>query len=151
MTGEQPTAAIAQYPETLAMVRLGAGSEIPDWAEASSILAVCATATETTLVCATRSVPRKVPAHRPLTAFAVPGEVTGAGAMRLPDLLAAATEVDVPVLVVTTFEAHWLLVPRDDADRAADQWRRRGHEVAPAVPVDPRDREPTHQDRKKKR
>ncbi|MGN6160484.1 MAG: hypothetical protein ACTHOG_02160, partial [Marmoricola sp.] len=62
---------IERYPETLAMVGLGAGADIPAWAESASIFSITATATETSLVCARRSVPRKAPQHGPLSAFLV--------------------------------------------------------------------------------
>ena len=48
---------LQQFPEKLAVVRLAPGAEIPQWAESSSLFSITATATETSLVCATRSVP----------------------------------------------------------------------------------------------
>ena len=43
-------------------MRLGPGAEIPQWAESATLFSITATATETSLVCATRSVPTKTPA-----------------------------------------------------------------------------------------
>ena len=51
---------LSRYPETLAVVRLGPGTEVPKWAESSSLFSVTATATETSIVCAARSVPDEV-------------------------------------------------------------------------------------------
>src|SRR5690606_32555116 len=64
---------LAVYPETLAVVRLGPGAEVPSWAESSSIFSITATASETSIVCAARSVPGKAVAQKPFTAFAVEG------------------------------------------------------------------------------
>jgi hypothetical protein len=41
----------------------------------------------------------------------------------------------VPVFCVSTYDTDWVLVPAAKAGAAADAWRRRGHTVAPAVPV----------------
>ena len=64
---------LKQFPETLAVVRLPAGAEIPEWAEASSVFSITATATETSLVCAGRSVPTKVRHQKPFIVFEVEG------------------------------------------------------------------------------
>lgn len=138
------TYTLARYPETLAVVRLGPGTEIPPWAESSSIFSITATATETSLVCAARSVPAKARHQKPFTAFAVqPDEgsadfdlsagVTGV----LVALLSPLAEAGVSVFALSTFDTDWILVPAAHADRAEEAWRRSGHTVAPAVPVSP--------------
>ncbi len=132
---------LARFPETLAIVQLGPGAEIPTWAESSSIFSVTATATETSIVCAARNVPAKARHHRPYTAFAVVPEdgsadfdlssgVTGV----LVALVAPLAEAGVTVFVLSTFGTDWILVPKNDAERAEEAWRRAGHSVAPAVP-----------------
>lgn len=125
------------YPETLAVVRLGPGAEVPRWAESSSIFSVTATARETSVVCAARNVPTKSVAHKPCTAFAVEGprDLTQTGA--LLELLTPLAADDISVLGIATHDTDWLLVPTGDAERAVEAWRRAGHEVAPAVPVTP--------------
>ncbi|MDP9822894.1 hypothetical protein J2S59_002703 [Nocardioides massiliensis] len=128
---------LAVYPETLAVVRLGPGAEVPSWAESSSVFSVTATATETSVVCAARSVPGKARALKPLTAFAVEGapEVTTSGV--LVELLTPLAEEGISAFPVPTHDTLWILVAVDDAERAGEAWRRSGHEVAPAVPVTP--------------
>ena len=66
---------LARYPETLAVVRLAPGAEIPEWAESSSVFSITATAAETSLICAGRSVPKKAPHKKPFTAFCVTDEL----------------------------------------------------------------------------
>lgn len=128
---------LQQFPETLAVVRLGPGAEVPAWAESSSLFSVTATATETSLVCAARSVPTKSVHQRPFTAFAVVGPLDFALTGVLSTLLAPLAEAGISVFTLSTYDTDWILVPGGDADRAADEWRRRGHSVAPAVPVTP--------------
>lgn len=131
------TLKLNRYPETIAVVRLGPGAEIPAWAESSSIFSVTATATETSVVCAARSVPTKSQHQRPFTAFEVQGPLDFALTGVLAQLLQPLAEAEISVFTLSTFDTDWILVPGDDADRAEEEWRRSGHEVQRAVPVDP--------------
>jgi hypothetical protein len=126
---------IEQFPETLAVVRLPAGAEIPVWAESSSIFSITATGTETSLVCAARGVPKKTVHHGPLTGFAVKGPLDLALVGVLHDLLGPLAEEQISVFTLSTYDTDWILVKKDDAQRAAEAWRKHGHEVAPAVRV----------------
>ena len=129
---------LLQYPEKLVVASLAAGADVPDWAESASLFAIVATATETTVVCAGRSVPKKVPQHGPFTAFAVEGplafELTGV----LHGLLAPLAEAGISVFTISTYPTDWLLVPTGKAEAAAEEWRRRGHTVSLAPVADPR-------------
>ncbi|HWU31688.1 MAG TPA: hypothetical protein VN108_02375 [Marmoricola sp.] len=116
---------IERFPETLAMVGLAPGAEIPAWAESASIFSITATATETSLICARRSVPKKAPQHGPLTAFLVKD-----GDLRILTALG-----DIDVKVISTYAVLWVLVPIEHADAAEEAWRRSGQDVAPAVPA----------------
>jgi hypothetical protein len=126
-----------QFPETLAVVRLGPGSEIPEWAESSSIFSVTATATETSVVCAGRSVPTKAVHHKPFTAFAVEGPLEFGLTGVLVELLTPLAEEEISVFTLSTFDTDWILVRTSEAERAAEVWRGAGHEVSVAVPVIP--------------
>lgn len=130
-----PTYALARFPETLAVVRLAAGSEVPAWAESSSVFSVTATATETSVVCAARSVPNKTRHERPFTAFAVERPLDQPFTGVLVGLLQPLAEAGLRVVTLSTFDAEWLLVPAGDAERAEEEWRRRGHTVTAAVPA----------------
>ena len=139
------TFTLERFPEKLAVVRLGAGAEVPAWAESSSLFSVTATATETSVVCATRSVPRKARSQGPFTAFAVQGPLDFALTGVLVALLTPLAEAGISVFTVSTYDTDWVLVPKDDADRAAQEWERRGHSVVTAVPVTPSQQ---HQEKK---
>lgn len=130
------TRTLSVYPERLVVAKLGAGSEVPGWAESASVFAVIATATETTVVCAGRSVPKKVPQHGPFTAYAVEGPVDPEMSGLLHEMLAPLAEAGIGVRVVPAYATDWILVPTDQADAAAEAWRARGHTVAPAVPAE---------------
>ena len=129
------TLTLEQFPEKLAVVRLGPGADVPGWAESSSLFSITATARETSIVCATRSVPRKAQQAGPFTAFAVEGPLDFSMTGILATLLQPLADAQISVFTISTFDTDWILVPVDDAERAAEGWRRRGHEVAPAVPL----------------
>lgn len=138
----EPTYTLNRYPETLAVVRLPAGAELPAWAEASSILSITATATETSVVCAGRNVPTKTRHQKPFTAFEVQGPLDLALTGVLAALLTPLAEAGISVFTLSTFDTDWILVPTAEADRAEEEWRRRGHETAHAVPHRSRGRDP---------
>ena len=129
------TFTLEQFPEKLAVVRLGPGAEVPSWAESSSLFSITATALETSVVCAMRSVPKKAKQAGPFTAFAVKGPLDFALTGVLATLLQPLADAEISVFTISTFDTDWVLVPVGDAERAAEEWRRSGHAVAPAVPV----------------
>jgi hypothetical protein len=134
---EDATYTLLQYPEKLVVAGLPAGSEVPAWAESASLFSISATATETTVVCAGRSVPKKVKQEGPFTAFAVEGPLDFALTGVLHTLLGPLAEARISVFTISTFPTDWILVPTERADAAAEEWRRRGHTVVPAPVVTP--------------
>ena len=132
-----PTFTLLKYPEKLAIVRLGPGAELPQWAESATLFSITATATETSLVCATRSVPTKTPSIKPLTAFQVRGPLDPDAVGILAGLLTPLAEEQIPVYTLSTFDTDWVMVRLVDAARTAEAWRRRGHTVTDAVPAKP--------------
>ena len=135
LPNEPQTLTLEQFPEKLAVVRLGPGAEVPGWAESSSLFSITATALETSVVCAMRSVPKKAKQAGPFTAFAVQGQLDFALTGVLAGLLQPLAEASISVFTISTFDTDWVLVPVGDAERAAEEWRRSGHEVVVAVPV----------------
>jgi hypothetical protein len=129
------TFTLEQFQEKLAVVRLAPGAEVPDWAESSSLFSVTATAQATSVVCAMRSVPKKAKQAGPFIAFAVKGPLDFALTGVLSTLLLPLAAAEISVFTISTFDTDWVLVPINDAERAAEEWRRSGHEVVIAQPV----------------
>ncbi len=128
---------LLQFPEKLAIVRLGPGADLPQWAESASLFSVTATATETSVVCATRSVPTKTPSIKPLTAFQVRGPLDPDATGILAALLAPLAEAKIPVYTLSTFDTDWIMVRLVDGEKAREAWSAKGHTVTAAVPARP--------------
>ena len=129
---QSATYTLHQYPEKMVVAGLPAGSDVPPWAESASLFSISATAAETTIVCAGRSVPKKVPKEGPFTAFAVVGPLDFALTGVLHALLDPLARAEISVFTISTYSTDWILVPTGKADAAAEEWRRRGHTVLPA-------------------
>lgn len=126
------TFTLLQYPEKLIVASLPPGADVPEWAESASLFAIVATATETTVVCAGRSAPKKVVKEGPFTAFAVEGPLDFALTGVLHQILAPLAEAQISVFTLSTYPTDWILVPIGMAEKAAEEWRRRGHQVTVA-------------------
>jgi hypothetical protein len=123
------TLTVLRHDEPLVVVRLGPGADLPDWASSGTLFSVTATATETSLVCGARGVPRKARQQGPFTAFAVAGTLDFALTGVLSGLLSPLADAQIPVFTISTFDTDWVLVPTAQADHAAEAWRRDGHTV----------------------
>lgn len=130
---DETTYTLRRHDEHLAVVKLAVGADIPSWAGSSSLLSISATATETSLVCAAGGVPTKARPQGPFAAFEVAGRLDFALTGVLAALLTPLAEAEISVFTISTFDTDWILVPADAADRAAEEWRRRGHDVVPAT------------------
>lgn len=126
------TRTLLRYDEPLAVVRLGPGADLPDWARSGTLLSVTATASETSVVCAQATVPQRSRPAGPFTAFAVDGVLDLGLTGVLHELLGPLAEAEIPVFTVSTFDTDWVLVPADQAERATEAWRRSGQTVRPA-------------------
>ena len=134
-TGDTPggtPVTLLQHAEPLVVVRLGVGAEVPSWATSGTVYSVTATATETSLVCGARGVPRKVRHQGPFVAFSVEGTLDFSLTGVLAGLLVPLAEAEIPVFALSTFDTDWLLVPADRAPAAAEAWRRSGRAVRAA-------------------
>lgn len=120
---------LRQHAEDLAVVRLGPGADLPEWARGGTLVSVTATAAETSVVCAHAGVPRKARPQGPFRAFEVEGPLDFALTGVLAGLLEPLAQAGISVFTLSTYDTDWLLVPAERAADAAGAWRSRGHAV----------------------
>ena len=120
---------LIRHEEHLAVAQLGPGADLPSWASSGTIVSITATATETSIVCTYKGVPRKTKSEGPFTAYAVEGPLDFALTGVLSALLQPLAESEISVFTISTFDTDWILVPQPKAAAAEEAWRRSGHTV----------------------
>jgi hypothetical protein len=130
-TNEAAPRTLLQHGEPLVVVRLGPGADIPEWASSGTLFSVTATASETSLVCGARGVPRKIRQQGPFVAFSVEGTLDFSLTGVLAGLLVPLADAGISVFTLSTFDTDWVLVPAAEGTRAVDAWQRSGHAVVP--------------------
>ena len=95
MSAVASTHTLVRYDDALAVVRLGPGADVPDWATASTLFSVTATRAETSIVCHASTVPTKARREGPFVAFEVAGPLGFALTGVLSGLLAPLAEAEV--------------------------------------------------------
>ncbi|WP_298325278.1 ACT domain-containing protein [Haloactinopolyspora sp.] len=120
-----------EHPGDLAVCRLPAGAEAPDWATThpAPIVSLTYTADETSLVCAASAVPSGVPHEGPFTSFSVAGPLDFTLTGVLAGLLQPLAEAEISVFTLSTHDTDWILVPAGRSGAAKEALRRRGHVV----------------------
>ncbi len=118
----------------LAVVRLAAGAAVPDRLRpGAGMLAVTATANETSIICDPESAPAGAELSPGWRALVVDGVLdhglTGVLASIAVPLAAAA----VPIFAVSTFDTDYVLVPQSQLDDAVAALRAAGHRLGGAV------------------
>ena len=128
---------LMRHAVEVGFARLPAGEE-PGWDWRTGPLAsITYTDSETSVVCAFDSVPSGTKVQGPLVAFEIAGPLDFSTVGVLSGLLEPLAKQGISILALSTYDTDWILVPAGDADRAAEEWRRSGHEVARAVPARP--------------
>lgn len=122
---------LLEYVEPVSIVKLPAGSDLPDWADGLPLTSVTWTARETSVVCPTRCIPDSLPGRieGPFTAFEVAGHLPFNINGVLQALTTPLAEAQVAVFILSTFETEWLLVPGQHARAARASWARAGHQI----------------------
>lgn len=120
-----------EHPHQLAVCRLAAGAEAPEWASTrpAALVSLTYTAAETSLVCAADAVPDGVTFSGPFAAFSVAGPLDLSLTGVLAELLRPLADDGISVFTISTHDTDWILVPAERAGAAAEALRRRGHAV----------------------
>lgn len=121
---------LSTLDETLAVCRLDAGSEMPDWAMDADFWSVTRAADELSVVCPDRNVPYGTVCEKGWHAIRVEGPLDFTLVGVLAGILAPLAEAGVPVFVLSTNDTDYVLVRDEKLDLAVAALRERGYEVA---------------------
>ena len=128
-TPQEPTLTLTLLEERLAVCRLEAETEVPEWATAAPLFSVTRTADELSVVCSEELVPDGVRREEGWRVLKLEGpfEFTEVGI--LSAVATPLAEADVGIFAVSTFDTDYVLVKEERLDAAASALRGRGHEV----------------------
>lgn len=105
-------------PESLAVCRLPADSEFPEWASANHLMAFVRTQDELSVVCAEKLVPPEVKAERGWRAFQVQGPLDFSMIGVLASITEPLARVGVSVFALSTYDTDYILIKEDSVPRA---------------------------------
>lgn len=115
-----------------AISRLAADMPIPNWADGEGFVSISRTQDELSIVCLANRVPGDIRADGPWVCFKLQGpfpfDATGIALSVIEPL----SKDSVGIFLVSTFDTDYLLVKRDNADRARALLADAGHRILPA-------------------
>jgi len=122
--------------KALALVHLAPGTAVPDWATGEPLVSITRTATETSVICPTASLPDEIPGavEGPLVAVLVERETEPLSAGVLLTLLKPLADVGIHVITVSGCGGTWILVRAPKIAAAASVWRAAGFHVTDTAP-----------------
>jgi uncharacterized protein len=122
--------------KALAVVHLPPGAPVPDWATGEPLVSITRTATETSVICPTESLPDEIPGavEGPLVAVLVEGRNDLLPASVLLTLLKPLADLGTHVITVSGRGGTWILVCAPKIAAAASVWRAAGFHVTDRAP-----------------
>jgi hypothetical protein len=129
-TGVTPAWRLRPLDEQLCIVHLDSEDAVPSWVwDAGDFVSVTRTPDELSIICSAELSGEADDVVGPYVAYAVDQQLDFGLTGVLSALLEPITEAEISILTVSTYDTDWILVPADQADQAAQAWRRRGHTV----------------------
>ena len=118
-------------PDRLAVCRLPAGAEPPEWSRSGGLTSVTLTAEETSVVCAESVVPDGVVAERGWRALQVAGPLDFGLTGVLAAIAAPLAEAGVSIFALSTYDTDYVLVRDEALKDALGGLLAAGHRVEP--------------------
>jgi hypothetical protein len=130
---EDPQAAATCYkldvlPDTFAVCRLAADTEVPHWAT-GEVVSITRTADELSIVCSSHNAPEEVRQESGWRCLRVVGPLDLSLVGVIASLTAALAAANISVFVISTFDTDYLLVKEPDLEAAIESLRAAGHKV----------------------
>jgi len=135
-----PNFTLRLLPDTLAVCRLEAGAAMPWWATVAPFFSVTRTGDELSIICAASRVPRGVTATYDWRAMQLHGQFHHSLFGLMDAISKPLAQAGVSILVVATFDTHYVLVQEAQLGDATSALHAAGHRVLreqPGAPVGP--------------
>ncbi|MEW5872513.1 MAG: ACT domain-containing protein [Chloroflexota bacterium] len=113
-------------PERLAVCRLPADAQFPDWARDGELLALVRTSSELSVVCAERFVPPEVKAERGWRVLQVQGPLDFSQVGVLASITVPLAKAGVSLFALSTYDTDYILVKESALERAVQALNQAG-------------------------
>jgi uncharacterized protein len=114
--------------ELLAVCRLAANADIPEWVQSKSFQCVTRTTDELSIVCTENNLPEDVIAERGWMALKLEGPFPFSLTGVLASFLQPLAQARIPIFAVSTFDTDYVLIKQQDLERAIAALCAAGHE-----------------------
>jgi uncharacterized protein len=114
-------------PERLAVCRLVADSPVPPWAQAGEFFCVTRSSDELSIVCEEHRVPEGVRVERGWVALKLEGPFPFSMTGVMASFLQPLAEAKIPIFAISTFDTDYVLIKREDLERAQKALATAGH------------------------
>jgi uncharacterized protein len=114
-------------PERLAVCQLAADAPVPSWAQEGGFFCVTRSTDELSIVCEDHRVPEGVRAERGWVALKLEGPFPFSMTGVLVSFLRPLAEAKIPIFAISTFDTDYVLVKREDLERAKKSLVTAGH------------------------
>lgn len=115
--------------QELAVCRLDADSELPEWARKGPFFSLTRTPDECSVVCSQEDVPEAIRKEAGWRAFRLKGPIDFSAVGILASLTAPLARSGISLFALSTFDTDYLLVKGDDVKKASLALREEGHRV----------------------
>jgi len=117
-------------PGSYAICRWAPGDPLPPWVMQGEFFSVTRTPAELSAVCSVAALPPGMEAEAPWSMLAVRGPLDLSLTGVLADLATPLATAGISIFAVSTYDTDYVLVRRDDLDRAVRALREAGHHIS---------------------
>jgi hypothetical protein len=125
-----PTWRLRPLADPLCILHLDSSDDVPSWVwDSGDFVSVTRTDDELSIICSADIAGEADDVVGPYVAYVVDQQLDFGLSGVLSTLLDPIAEAEISILALSTYDTDWILIPADQADDAAEAWRRRGHTV----------------------
>lgn len=114
---------------TLAICQLEPGSEVEEWSDGTGIFSVMRTDDEVTIVCSEELVPEGAICSKGWKCIRLVGHFDFTEVGVLSQLALPLAGANVPIFVMSAYNTDYVLVRKQDLQRASEALRTAGHDI----------------------